>query len=97
MQRQFDGQERAILQNDRDIKLCQQLIVEPGGGFQMMADCIKRTDDDMYNAMALYSYRNFWIFDVAYWQLEVSAIIVPPLFVYSLAMACRWIWRGFKS
>lgn len=97
LQRQFDGQEKAILQNDREMKVCQQLIVQPGGGYQVMADCIKRTDAEMYNALARYSYSNFWIFDVAFWQLEALVIIVPPLIVYSLAVACRWIWRGFTS
>ena len=92
---QFDGQMRAVFQHDKDVKMCQQLIVERPN-WDLTKNCFDRIDENQRSAMELYSFKNFWIFGVAYWQLEVFAIVAPPLVIYILTVIGRWIWRGFK-
>jgi hypothetical protein len=93
---QFDGQRQAFSQHNKDTQMCQQLMVERPE-WDMTKNCFERIDEYQRNTMESYSFRKFWVWDVAFWRLEIPAIVLPPLLVYALAMIGRWIWRGFVS
>ena len=93
---QWDGQQEALSQHDKDMKMCQQLMVEQPE-WSMTKNCYERIDKNEKNTLALYSLEKFWIWDVAGWRIELLAVILPPLFAYALALLVKWIWRGFKT
>lgn len=95
LQMQFEGQRRAVSQHDEDTKMCRQLMVGRPD-WDLTKNCFARIDQDQKSAMELHSFKNFWIWDVVFWRLEIPAIVLPPLLIYALAMLVRWIRRGFE-
>jgi hypothetical protein len=96
LQMQFRGQSQAVSQYDKEVKNCQQLMVE-APGWDLTKNCLERAEQNQKNALEISSFKNFWYLDVAFWQLEIPFIVLPPLILYVLAMLCMWIWRGFTS
>jgi hypothetical protein len=64
--------------------------------WDMTKDCFERIDENQRNTLELYSLKHFWFYDVAFWELEIPAIVLPPLLLYIIAMVGSWIWHGFK-
>jgi predicted permease len=93
---QWDGQQEALSQHYKDIKMCQQLMVERPE-WEMTKNCYERIDANEKNTLALYSFKNFWVWDVSFWRVEILAVILPPLFVYGLAALFRWVVAGFAA
>jgi hypothetical protein len=92
---QFDRQRSAVVEDDKGMKMCQQLIAEHPD-WAWTKNCLDEVRQNERNALELYSFRNFWILDVVFWRLVIPAIVIPPIAVYILALLGRWIWRGFK-
>ena len=95
LQRQWEGQHQALMQYRRDIKNCDQLVVERPG-WDLTKNCYERAMTNWQNTLEFYSFKNFWIFPVVLWRLFVPLIVLPPLAVYGLAALGVWIWRGFN-
>jgi hypothetical protein len=93
---QWAGQQEALSQHDKDVKMCQQLMVERPE-WDMTKNCFERIDANEQNALAHYSFEKFWIWDGVFWKFELAAIIIPPAIVYALSVLMVWIWQGFKS
>lgn len=71
---QWSGQMRAISQHDKDLRMCQQLMAE-SPKWDMTKGCYQRIDQNERNTLAFYSLKKFWIWDVAFWRLELPAAI----------------------
>jgi len=95
LQMQFERQQEAVSQYNKDTKACQKIFALDAD-MDYMTNCLKQAEVNRGNAMELWSFKHFWFYDVAFWQLEIPAIVLPPLLVYALAMIGRWVWRGFK-
>ena len=95
LQRQWEGQHQALMQYRRDIKNCDQLVVERPG-WDLTKNCYERAMTNWQNTLEFYSFKNFWTFPVVLWRLFVPLIVLPPLAVYGLAALSVWIWRGFN-
>jgi len=93
---QWDGQQEALSRHYTDMKMCQQLMVERPE-WDMTKNCFERIDENEKNTMALYSFKNFWVWDVGFWRFEILAVILPPLFLYGLAALFRWVGTGFAA
>lgn len=95
LQRQWEGQHKALIKHGEDIKNCDHLIVERPG-WALTKNCYEDASSNLKNTLEFYSFKKFWIFPVVFWRLFVPLIVLPPLFVYSLTALAVWIWRGFK-
>ena len=95
LQRQWEGQHEALMQYRRDIKNCDQLVVERPE-WDLTKNCYERAMTNWQNTLEFYSFKNFWMFPVVLWRLFVPLIVLPPLAVYGLAALGMWIWRGFN-
>jgi len=95
LQRQWEGQHEALIKYGKDIKNCDQLVVE-SPGWALTKDCYEDAFSNLKNTLEFYSFKNFWIFPVVFWRLFVPLIVLPPLALYGLAVLSVWIWRGFK-
>jgi hypothetical protein len=79
--------------HQKEVVSCSQNYTD----FRESEACYNRAQQDWQNGLALASFKNFWIWDAAFWKLLVPAIISPPLAIYCFALLSRWIYRGFKS
>ncbi len=88
------GQIEAASQHDKKYTICGQL---PGNLSETeRRDCFDMADGDWKNTMEFYSFKRFYLWDVAFWRLLIPAIIVPPIVLYGLAALGVWIGHGFK-
>jgi len=92
---QWGEQRGALAQYRKDVKNCDQLVVERPG-WALTNDCYHAAMDNFQSRSQFYSFKNFWIFPVSFWRLFVPLIVLPPLLVYGLAVLAVWIWHGFK-
>lgn len=95
LDRQWEDQRETLAQWRKDVKNCDQLVVERPG-WALTKNCYERAMTNRENALELYSFKNFWIYPVAVWRLFLPLIVLPPLVVYGLAAFVVWIWHGFK-
>jgi len=94
MYRQLEGQSDAAAQRLKSYTTCG----EPGGldlG-ETARDCFDLADRNYQSALANYSLMRFWSWDVAFWQLVIPIVAIPPLMLLAVAVIARWIWRGFQ-
>lgn len=92
---QWEEQRGTLAQYRKDVKNCDQLVVE-SPGWALTKDCYEDAFSNLKNTLEFYSFKNFWIFPVVFWRLFVPLIVLPPLALYGLAVLSVWIWRGFK-
>jgi hypothetical protein len=95
LQRQWEGQHEAFIKYRKDIKNCDQLVVERPE-WALTKNCYVQAMTNWQNTLKFYSFKKFWIFPVMFWRLFVPLIVLPPILVYGLAALTVWIWRGFK-
>ena len=96
LQRQWEGQHEALMQYRRDIKNCDQLVVERPE-WDLTKNCFERAMTNWQNALKFYSFKTFWMFPVVLWRLFVPLIVLPPPIVYGLVAVVVWIRRGFQA
>ncbi len=94
LQRQFEGQIEAVSQHQKRYAICGQLPGSVSGAERR--DCFDMADSNWKNTMEFYSFKRFYLWDVAFWRLLIPAIIVPPIVLYGLAALGVWIGHGFK-
>lgn len=88
----YKGQARADAQRTADYANCGQLAGTSLGG----EPCFNSAEDNWRASQSFFAFKNFWMIDAVFWRMEIPAIVLPPLFVYALALLSRWIWRGFR-
>jgi hypothetical protein len=93
--RQWEDQRETLSKYRKDVKNCDQLVVERPG-WALTKNCYEHAVTSRENALELSSFKNFWIYPVAFRRLFVPLIILPPLAMYGLAVLSVWLWRGFK-
>ena len=95
LQRQWKGQHEALITWRKDVKNCDQLVVERPE-WALTKNCYEQASIREKNTLEFYSFKNFWIYPVAAWGVFLPLIVLPPILVYGLAALGVWIWRGFK-
>ncbi len=93
---QFEGQRQAEVQYEKDTKMCQALMAESPlwGPTKTCFDDISRNNK---TRLVSSSFKNFWMVDLAFGRVLIFAIILPPIFLYLIALAGVWIWQGFRK
>jgi hypothetical protein len=95
LQRQWDGQDRAIAEYGKENKNCDALVVERPE-WDMTKDCYQRSSKNFQNMLRAYSFKTFWAYPVALWRLFLPMVVVPPVIVYALGALSVWVRNGFK-
>jgi len=95
LQMEWERQREAVSKYDKDVKTCQEIYVRHPD-YRSMDDCNRLAQVNETGALEFWSFKHFWYWDVAFWQGEIPAIVLPPLLVYALGMVGRWVWRGFR-
>ena len=100
LQMQFNEQKSALLQYDKDTKMCQELMVERPD-WDVTKNCFERIDE-RENTLTLYSFRHFWVYDVVFWPLELfsnncAAVIRVLSAVAQMDLARFQILNGQES
>jgi hypothetical protein len=95
LERQWEGQEKALEEHDKENKNCDALIREQPES-SMTKNCYAWSDENFQNALKFSSFSNFWMYPVALWEFFVPVIVLPPTTVYVLVFLGVWIRNGFK-
>jgi hypothetical protein len=92
---QWEGQEKAFTEYDKENKNCDKLIVE-NPEWDMTKNCYQRSQENYKNKLRFYSFSHFWAYPAVYWKIFLPLVVVPPAVVYGLAALAVWVWNGFK-
>jgi hypothetical protein len=95
LERQWEGQQKALEERDKENKNCDVLITEQPE-WSMTKNCYARSEENFQNALRFSSFGNFWMYPMALWELFLPLIVLPPGVVYGLVFLGIWIRNGFK-
>jgi hypothetical protein len=95
LHRQWEGQQKAFEEYSKMQKTCAQLVLELPE-WDMTKNCYERSFENYQETLKFYSFKNFWIYPVAFWEIFLPIIVVPPIVIYGLAALVVWVRNGFK-
>ena len=96
LQRQWDGQRETLIQYAKDIKFCDQLVIERPQ-WPLTKNCYEQAAIRERNALEFWSFRHTWVLPRGVWLLFLVLSAFPPLVTYGMALLGMWIWRGSRE
>jgi hypothetical protein len=94
---QWEGQDKALTEYDKENKNCDKLIVENPAERDLIKNCYQRSQENFINTLRFYSFSHFWAYPAVNWRIFLPLVVVPPAVVYGLAALAVWVWNGFRS